>query len=113
MSLRRICLFGFIALVALNVAVNMAFGQGVGATGTILGTITDSTGAVLPNVKITVINTGTNATFATESNSAGDFNAPSLNPEAIVFPPRLPALKNLRPTRSRWRLTKKSASICL
>ncbi len=80
MSLRRICLFGFIALVAVNiVAVNPAFGQ-VGATGTILGTITDSTGAVLPNVKITITNTGTNAAFTTESNSAGDFDRPSLSP---------------------------------
>jgi hypothetical protein len=61
------------------VAVNPAFGQ-VGATGTILGTVTDSTGAVLPNVKITVTNTATNAAFNTESNSAGDFNAPSLHP---------------------------------
>src|SRR5579859_813821 len=76
MSFRRICLF-----IALAIAgVNMAFGQGVGATGTILGTISDSTGAVLPNVKIVVTNTGTNAAFNTESNSAGDFNAPSLPP---------------------------------
>ena len=59
---------------------NMAFGQGVGASGTIYGTISDSTGAVLPNVKVTVTNTGTNAAFNTESNSAGDFNAPSLQP---------------------------------
>jgi hypothetical protein len=62
------------------VSVNMAFGQGVGATGTIYGTISDSTGAVLPNVKVTVTNTGTNSAFNTESNSAGDFNAPSLQP---------------------------------
>ncbi len=75
MSLRRICLFCVLAVVAGN----MAFGQ-TGATGTILGTITDSTGAVLPNVKVTVTNTATNAAFNTESNSAGDFNAPSLNP---------------------------------
>ena len=46
-------------------SVNMALGQ-VGATGTILGTITDSTGAVLPNVKVTVTNIGrTNAAFNT------------------------------------------------
>src|SRR5580704_7195662 len=76
MSLRRICLFSVFAVVAGN----MAFGQGVGATGTIYGTISDSTGAVLPNVKITVTNTGTNGAFNTESNSAGDFNAPSLSP---------------------------------
>ncbi len=76
MSFGRICLFFVLAVVSLN----MAFGQGVGATGTILGTISDSTGAVLPNVKIVVTNTGTNAAFNTESNSAGDFNAPSLSP---------------------------------
>jgi hypothetical protein len=61
----------------------MAFGQ-VGATGTVLGTIMDSTGAVLPNVKVTVTNTSTNAAFQTQSNSAGDYNAPSLNPGPYI-----------------------------
>jgi hypothetical protein len=75
MSLRRIFAVGVFAVFA----VNMAFGQ-AGATGTILGTITDSSGAVLPNVKVTVTNTATNIAFQTESNSAGDFNAPSLQP---------------------------------
>jgi hypothetical protein len=75
MSLRRIYLFCVLALATGN----LAFGQ-VGATGSILGTIMDSTGAVLPNVKVTVTNTSTNAAFQTESNSAGDYNAPSLNP---------------------------------
>src|SRR5258708_14323718 len=75
MSFKRISCFFVLAVVA----VNMAFGQ-VGATGSILGTITDSTGAVLPNVKVTVTNTATNKAFQTESNSAGDFNAPSLQP---------------------------------
>jgi hypothetical protein len=75
MSIRRMSFFFVLAVVS----VNMAFGQ-VGATGSILGTITDSTGAVLPNVKVTVTNTSTNAAFQTESNGAGDFNAPSLNP---------------------------------
>src|SRR5579859_6728796 len=51
-----------------------------GATGTILGTVTDSSGAVLPNVKITVTDTATNQSFNTSTSSAGDFNAPSLNP---------------------------------
>src|SRR5450631_3180370 len=75
MSFRRIYLFCVLAFVTGS----MALGQ-VGATGSILGTIMDSTGAVLPNVKVTVTNTATNAAFQTESNSAGDYNAPSLNP---------------------------------
>src|ERR1700739_699158 len=79
MSLRRICLFYVLAAAA----VNMAFGQ-VGATGTILGTIMDSTGAILPNVKVTVTNTATDDAIQTQSNSVGDYNAPSLNPGSYI-----------------------------
>src|ERR1700682_2054620 len=55
------------------------FAQG-GATGTILGTVSDSSGATVPNAKVTITNTGTNVAFRTLTTSAGDFNAPSLNP---------------------------------
>src|SRR5260370_35912832 len=55
------------------------FAQG-GATGTILGTVSDSSGAIVPNAKVTVTNTATNVAFRTLTTSAGDFNAPSLNP---------------------------------
>ncbi|MFP5228025.1 MAG: carboxypeptidase regulatory-like domain-containing protein [Acidobacteriota bacterium] len=51
-----------------------------GATGTILGTVTDSTGAVVPNVKVTVTNTSTNVPFVTRTSSAGDYLAPNLIP---------------------------------
>jgi Carboxypeptidase regulatory-like domain/TonB dependent receptor len=51
-----------------------------GATGTILGTVTDSSGAILPAVKVTVTNTQTNVAFRTVTSSAGDYNAPALNP---------------------------------
>ncbi len=55
-----------------------AFAQG--ATGTILGTVTDGSGAVLPNVRITVTNTATNTVVKAETSSAGDYSIPSLNP---------------------------------
>jgi len=64
---------------ALIAASCMAFGQ-AGATGTILGTVTDSAGAVVPNATITVTNTATKVAFQTVTNSAGDYNAPALNP---------------------------------
>jgi hypothetical protein len=51
-----------------------------GATGTILGTVTDTTGAVVPNAKVTVTNVATDVNFQTVSNSAGDYQAPALNP---------------------------------
>ena len=56
-----------------------AHSQG-GGTGTILGTVTDSSGAVVPGAKVLVKNTGTNITYSTETSSAGDYSAPSLNP---------------------------------
>ncbi|MFZ0303317.1 MAG: TonB-dependent receptor [Terracidiphilus sp.] len=51
-----------------------------GATGTILGTVTDSSGALVPNVKVTVTNVATGVAFETVTNSAGDYQASSLNP---------------------------------
>ncbi len=51
-----------------------------GATGAILGTVTDTSGAIVSNAKVTVTDTETNADFRTVTSSAGDFNAPSLNP---------------------------------
>src|SRR5215472_10464657 len=51
-----------------------------GATGTILGSVTDSSGAIIPNATVTVTNTDTNVEFKTVTSSAGDFTAPALNP---------------------------------
>jgi hypothetical protein len=68
-----------LALIVMLVATGTMFGQ-AGATGTILGTVTDSSGAIMPNVKVTVTNTGTNVAFRTSTSSAGDFLAPSLEP---------------------------------
>lgn len=55
------------------------FGQ-AGATGSILGTVTDSTGAVIPNVKITITNVATNVPYRTVTTTAGDYLAPALIP---------------------------------
>ena len=67
------------ALLLLLAMSGKLFGQ-AGATGTILGTVTDPSGAVVPNAKITVTNTATKVSFQTVTNSAGDYNAPALNP---------------------------------
>jgi hypothetical protein len=51
-----------------------------GPTGTIVGTIADPSGAVVPNAQVTVRNQETNATREVETNEDGDYNVPLLPP---------------------------------
>jgi hypothetical protein len=46
--------------------------------GTITGTVTDPTGADVPNAQVTITNTGTGVTTSTTSTSAGTFSMPAL-----------------------------------
>src|ERR1051325_8729441 len=48
--------------------------------GTILGRITDSSGAVIGGAAIQVINSDTNVTVSTTSNQDGNYQVPFLNP---------------------------------
>ena len=49
-------------------------------TGTIVGTVTDPSGAVIAKAKITITNKDTGASRVTESSTDGTFSAPSLPP---------------------------------
>ena len=51
-----------------------------GATGTILGTVTDSSGAVVPKATVTVTNVGTSVSSHTETSGTGNYTVPYLNP---------------------------------
>jgi len=51
-----------------------------GSTGAIVGTITDQSGAVLPDATVTLNNKSTNSTASTTSNSAGHFVFANLEP---------------------------------
>ncbi|MDQ1451968.1 MAG: hypothetical protein QOK38_1834 [Acidobacteriaceae bacterium] len=51
-----------------------------GATGTILGTVTDNTGSVVAGASVTVINIATGAAHRTQTGAAGDYSVPDLNP---------------------------------
>jgi len=55
------------------------FGQGTDL-GTIRGTVTDSTGAVIPGAKVTVTDTLTNAPRETKTNSQGNYEMFGLKP---------------------------------
>lgn len=60
------------------------FGAGVAVgqigRGTILGTVTDATGAVVANATVEISNVGTNITQKTQTTSAGTYNVPYLPP---------------------------------
>ncbi len=55
-----------------------AFGQS--ETGSISGTVTDSSGAVVSGAQVTVTSVGTSATRATTTDSAGAYNITNLSP---------------------------------
>ncbi len=61
--------------VVLLLAVSAA---GQSTTGTITGTVSDVTGAVLPGVEVTVTNVGTNLTRNLITNESGLYTAPQL-----------------------------------
>ncbi|MBI2682446.1 MAG: TonB-dependent receptor [Acidobacteriales bacterium] len=48
--------------------------------GAIVGSVTDQSGAVIPNAKVTVTSLATNTATDTTSNVGGDFRAPNLTP---------------------------------
>jgi trimeric autotransporter adhesin len=54
------------------------FAAGQVITGTILGTVTDPAGAVVPGARIVIVNTGTNVRTETRSSTSGEFVAPYL-----------------------------------
>ena len=65
------------ALVAM--AVQPSFGQAV--FGSIFGTVTDTTGAVIPNATVTVTDTAKGTSVTVQSNGSGEFTADHLIPD--------------------------------
>src|SRR2546423_14833107 len=71
-------LLGFVLLIA-----GQSFGQAV--YGSIFGTVTDSTGAVIPNAKVTVtdVRKGTSDSYTT--NESGNYSATHLIPDVYTI----------------------------
>ncbi len=67
----------------LMLAVACAFGQV--ATATLFGTVADSSGAAVPNAKITATNAGTRAVESTTTNADGNFIFPNLRPGSYTL----------------------------
>jgi hypothetical protein len=83
MSLERLAfrakMFGLLSLLALSsMCAQSAFGQA--DTSSLSGTITDSSGAVLPSAKITVHNNATGKEYATTATGTGFYTVTNLAP---------------------------------
>lgn len=72
--------FALVMLVLLFVCLMAHTGWGQTALGTIVGTVTDTTGAVVPGAAVTVTNMATNVSVHTKSTQTGNFTVPYLNP---------------------------------
>src|SRR5262249_28089822 len=67
-----------VAALVLSALVAAAYGQL--NTATVTGTVTDPTGAPVPNVRVVVVQTETNFESSTVTNSEGLYRVPSLQP---------------------------------
>ncbi len=70
------------AVVILLGASGIAWSQTV--QGVITGTVTDPTGAVVPNVTVTITNVGTNASQTTTTGSEGSYRFPLVPPGTYI-----------------------------
>ena len=64
-------------------------------TGTILGIITDTTGAVMPGTTVTLTNTGTGLVRAVVTDSNGEYTAPSLPTGKYIVKAELSGFKTV------------------
>ena len=80
--------------------------------GTITGTVTDSTGAVVPNTEVVVANEGTNLTRRVTTGSDGNYAAPSLNSGTYRVHARRRVSRHMWSAASAWKRCEQFASIC-
>src|SRR5215471_17458078 len=76
--MRRSLIYCSIFLLCLSFS-PLAFGQSA-ATATIVGTVTDTQGAVVPNATVTATNTATGIGHTAKTTSSGNYTIPNLPP---------------------------------
>src|SRR6267154_4083126 len=70
----------YVAMYALLVSNTSSGGRAQAITGTMVGTATDATGAVIPDAKITITNKENGSSIDRTSDSTGQYTAPFLPP---------------------------------
>jgi hypothetical protein len=78
--MKRILLRVSLVAALLGALSGMAFAQGGSATSSIVGTVVDSSGAVIPGAAVSVKNDATGLEFAATTNDQGGFTIPAVDP---------------------------------
>ena len=76
--IRKVTLHLLLGLVIVLGSTFHAFGQAV--SGSLLGTVQDSSGATVAKAAITAVETNTGTTYQSVTNDAGNYTIPSLPP---------------------------------
>jgi hypothetical protein len=84
--------------VALGIVMYCSIALAQSGAGSIQGTVTDTTGAVIPGASINVVQLSTNATFNTRSNGVGFYQVPSLFTGTYVVTISAPGMKTYKTT---------------
>ena len=88
----------FVIAVALGLAMLCSSAVAQSGAGSIQGTVTDSTGAVIPGATIHVVNQETNIAADTKSNTVGFYQAPGLFTGTYVVTVSAPNMKSYKTT---------------
>ncbi len=76
----RLLLAVFVLSMATAVSTTPAFAQGGGATTSLSGTVTDTSGAIIPGANVSVKSNATSTEFTAVTNESGFFTVPSIDP---------------------------------
>lgn len=89
-SRNRLFFTGVLATVVVLWAHQPVYGQAQGATSTLVGQVTDETGAVIPGVELTLTNQDTNVAVLSQSNEVGYYRFSFLRPATYTLTAQQP-----------------------
>src|SRR5579864_6006489 len=90
---RLIVLFGLLAFVAGLMSPRILNAQSA-ASATVVGTVSDQSGAILPAVSIKLTNVGTSVSLTTTSNESGQYTFPTVTPGTYTLAVTKSGFKN-------------------
>ncbi len=88
--------FRAVLLIAVFVIANLVIASAQSNQGRIVGRVTDATGAIVSGARVLILNTETGIKRELETNSAGEYVAPNLNPGMYEVTASAPTFKTYR-----------------